>query len=162
APLAIALSLLIRDPAKMRRLAAFTIRGFARAVFDETWREIEPRLKASAADTRVRLGLADWDSIGHRLGLNVEFDQAKKCLRALRGGYRLPFNDMESANFLPSVFNEGRFWTVLEDAKGEHAYLPYLIDDGRPVEPRTGDAALIFRALGDATRFAIARLIARR
>ncbi len=170
-PMAKAVARMIEDPDGFRRDALAALDGFATDVFAADWRRLKPQLEQSAEKIQPLLRDGDWLAIGRRLGLNIEFDLARRQMRALRGGYALPFAKLGEAIFLPSAFNELQFWTVLDQASGEtDPLIPYLdpairltlqptaAEDTGP--PR--DVALVFRALGDATRFAMAGLLARR
>lgn len=74
----------------------------------------------------------------------------------------MDLSDIRRCFASPSVFNDCRFWTATASAPYD-VWLPYFepqiaVDHGlawpRIAQPDM-DAALIFRALGDATRFAI-------
>jgi DNA-binding transcriptional ArsR family regulator len=167
APAQRAIERLLKTPAAVRDASVDAALIFWRESFDETWRRLVPRFAASLARARAMVDRGDWDGVS-RLGLNVEVDRHAGELKALRGGYRLPIRDALAIYLLPSAFNEGKFWTVLEARGGRQvAYLPYLDATvtpdpepfGREVEAEA-DVALVFRALGDATRFAMASLIA--
>ena len=171
-PMARAVARMIEDPDGFRRDALSVLHTFADDVFAADWRRLRPQLERSAGEAQRLIEGGDWPAIGRQLGLNIEFDLGRQQMRALRGGYALPFAELGEAIFLPSAFNEQQFWTVLEQASGKSdPLIPYLdpsirltLQSPAPVAaimaPR--DVALVFRALGDATRFAIAGLLARR
>jgi DNA-binding transcriptional ArsR family regulator len=127
----------------------------------------------------------DWPGLGHRLGLGIEFEPG--AIRQVTGGARADLAQIGSLQFLPSSFNEPRWWFIEQEGERGTAWLPFLdptlgpepqdaaVDAAAPAMPaearpglRTpppaapGDVALVFRALGDATRFAMANLLARR
>ena len=169
-PMAKAIARMIADPEGFRRDCLIVLERFAGDVFAADWRRLRPQLEKSATEVQALLQGDDWPAIGRRLGLNIEFDLARRQMRALRGGYALPFGELGEAIFLPSAFNELQFWTVLEHPSGKtDPLIPYLDPGIRlSLKPAAGDTArvrdvaLVFRALGDATRFAMASLIARR
>jgi DNA-binding transcriptional ArsR family regulator len=171
-PMGQAVTRMIADPEAFKRHALTALDAFVREVFASDWRRLRPQLARAAAEARKVLRGGDWPAIGRALGLNMEFDLARRQIRALRGGYVLPFADLVQAVFLPSAFNEPQFWTVLEHPGGRcDPLIPFLdpvaqLAIERPLRarggPPAGDAALVFRALGDATRFAMAGLLARR
>ena len=171
-PMALAVARMIADPEGFRRDALIALETFVAGVFAADWRRLRPQLARAAAQVETVLEGGDWPAIGRALGLNMEFDLAKRQIRALRGGYALPFAELGRAYFLPSAFNELQFWTVLEHSSGiTDPLIPFLDTAARlTIERRDGaspalpirDTALIFRALGDATRFAMAGLLARR
>ncbi len=169
-PMARAIARMIADPEGFRRDCLSVLESFAGDVFAADWRRLRPQLERSASEAQALLQGGDWPAIGRRLNLNIEFDLAKHQMRALRGGYALPFGKLGEAIFLPSAFNELQFWTVLEHPSGKtDPLIPYLDPAIRlSLKPAASDVvqirdvALVFRALGDATRFAMASLIARR
>ncbi len=171
-PMAQAIVRMIEDREGFRRDCLSVIESFAGDVFASEWRRLRPQFERSAGETQKLLEGGDWPIIGRQLGLNIEFDLSRQQMRALRGGYALPFAKLGEPVFLPSAFNELQFWTVLDQDSGRtNPLIPYLDPSVRLTlqapEPGAGtspprDVALIFRALGDATRFAIAGLLARR
>jgi ArsR family transcriptional regulator len=171
-PMAKALARMIEDPEGFRRDALSVLDSFAENVFAADWRRLRPQLERSASKTQTLLESGDWPVIGRQLGLNIEFDLDRQQMRALRGGYALPFAELGEAIFLPSAFNELQFWTVLDHESGEtDPLIPYLdpairltlqSPEAAAANKPPRDVALVFRALGDATRFAIAGLLARR
>lgn len=175
APIGRAVTALLRDPVGAQQAMIAALSCFWRDVFEADWHRLRPQLDRSAAKARASLSGKPWREIapqlGHHLGLNIEIDHRRREMAALRGGYRLPFKNIAQVHFIPSAFNEARFWTVLgNSAREQHVYLPYFDpavalagDEGAMTDPlREIDVALVFRALGDATRFAIAQVIARR
>jgi len=92
-------------------------------------------------------------------------------MRAIRGGYSLPFKNLARAIVLPSAFNDKRHWTTnLQNPAAVVSYFPYFdpaislkyvhpAGEEENIEPEA-DPALIFKALGDSTRYAIASLLA--
>jgi len=170
-PMGRAITRMIADPAGFKRDALIVLESFVADVFAADWRRLRSQLEQSAGESKSLLAGGDWPTIGRKLGLNIEFDLARKQMRALRGGYVLPFARMGMVTFLPSAFNEQQFWTVLEWTTGlTDPLIPYFDpairlglqppQAGMVESPR--DVALVFRALGDATRFAMAGLLARR
>jgi DNA-binding transcriptional ArsR family regulator len=105
-------------------------------------------------------------------------DEKRRVLTAVRGGYKLDIGRIEACHFLPSAFNDRRYWTSFEISGGSAVvYFPYFdpslapepgppahrapgLRSAQPSEPEL-DPALVFRALGDATRYAIVSLLAR-
>ena len=170
-PMAKAVTRMIDDPEGFRSDALTALDSFA-GIFAGEWRRLRPQLERSATEAQKLLADGDWPAIGRLLGLNIEFDLARQQMRALRGGYALPFTELGEAIFLPSAFNELQFWTVVEDENGKtDPLIPWLdpsirlsLESPEPsvAPPAVRDAALVFRALGDATRFAMAGLLARR
>jgi ArsR family transcriptional regulator len=157
---------LLRDPVDVRDAAAAALRLFWRESFAETWRTLVPQFEPALDGARRILASRDWPAL-ERFGLNVEIDARARRLSALRGGYSIRFEEARAIHLMPSAFNERKFWTVLNGGGADTVYLPFLDLSASPDalhaaggEPET-DAGLVFRALGDATRLAMVKLIAR-
>jgi DNA-binding transcriptional ArsR family regulator len=130
------------DPEALRLLAVDALRRFDRLAFASLWRPWREELAADASRLEARLA-------GLSPGLSAR---------------------IESAIFLPSRFAPPGFTTPV--AEGDAVLLPFDPDRlllpaalprraSRIPAPVSRDPALIFRALGDATRYTIAGLIAR-
>lgn len=167
-PTTLAVRRVVDDPERFRDDLIATLEGFWDAVFSATWKDLLPELEASVkAKRRLFDTLSFPEFLRHTL-LPIEYDSKKRSLRALRGGYELPVAEMARCTFTPSVFNTQRLWTVESGTEGEAPWLPYFEPDLGPrfaaVAESAGseaDIALIFRALGDTTRFAMVSLIGR-
>jgi ArsR family transcriptional regulator len=166
APGQAAIGRLLEDPAGFRDAAVEAVRMFWRDSFAETWRTLLPQFEPAMARARRILKARDWAAL-ERFGLNVEIDARGRRLSALRGGYSIGFDEARAIHLMPSAFNERKFWTVLRREGRDTVYLPFLdLAAGpdpiaRSEEESAADPALVFRALGDATRWAMVRLIAR-
>jgi DNA-binding transcriptional ArsR family regulator len=130
------------DPEALRLLTVDALRRFDRLAFASLWRPWREELAADAA--RLQAGLASVS-----LGTSSRID---------------------SAIFLPSRFAPPGFTAPV--AEGDAVLLPFdpnrlplpvaaPLRASRIPAPEPRDPALIFRALGDATRYTIAGLIAR-
>jgi DNA-binding transcriptional ArsR family regulator len=105
----------------------------------------------------------------HRLP--VVFDDQAKTIKNARGTLLFSYRDIHAIHFLPSAFNDSRFWAAYTNPAGATTLYFPVFDASllqRVVLPsktrrseRTIDPALGFRALGDTTRYAIASLLAR-
>ena len=145
------------------------LRTYYECVFEATWRQLKPGLKRSL-DEKQRLFEATSLQEFFRLALiRVEVDSEQSILRALRGGYTLPYDRVRKVYVIPSFFNHNRYWTGFDESEGEVVFLPYFDHEislaGTPISigsQPTIDVTLIFNALGDPTRIAIASLIARK
>lgn len=165
-PVAAALARVVHEPEEFRNDIVQTLRGFWDATFAETWRRLQPALEASVAEKKRRFDTCSFQQFIRHTLLPIEFDEKKQCLRALRGGYELAMKDIGRCTFTPSVFNDSRFWTDYTSAPPHSPWFPYCEPDLDPYED-TGvsepapDIALVFRALGDTTRFALVSLLGR-
>jgi DNA-binding transcriptional ArsR family regulator len=92
-------------------------------------------------------------------------------IKNTRGTPLFSSRDVHAIHFIPSAFNDSRFWAAYTNPTGattlyfpvfNAGLLPHVIlpvkrrEDERPIDPALG-----FRALGDTTRYAIASLLAR-
>jgi DNA-binding transcriptional ArsR family regulator len=169
APAAVGLQRLIEAPDELKRAALCGMDLFWNIVFSETWDLAEPQLEKSQ---RVKMRFFDSSSLAefiNQILMRLEVDEENRVLRALRGGCILPFDEIEAIYVLPSLFNDSRLWATYEHDEGIAVFLPYfdpsidLDGDARQdweqfAAPKL-DPALIFKALGDNTRYALARLI---
>lgn len=187
-PLWTSLARFAADPEAGQRALVAGLDAFREAVFEPLWRGLAGPEAKIAASVAAGIEQGDWAGLGHRLGLGVEFEPKAGALRQVTGGARTDLGQIGSLQFLPSSFNEPRWWFVDPEGERGTAWLPFLDPSlgpepqrGGTVEPEPaatparsgaaarnlppasgGDVALVFRALGDATRFAMANLLARR
>jgi DNA-binding transcriptional ArsR family regulator len=140
-------------------------------VFEDTWESILPDLQRSQATLERIIPSCSLTEIADRALLNVEVDENEKAIYAGRGAYTLPFEQIERIHFLPSALNVNRLWTAFDNEKTGQttAVFPYFDPsiqmtepDGqsRPASVESIEPPLVFKALGNTTRFAIARIIA--
>lgn len=168
-------------PALLQRLIDDppAVQAAVRAILTDFWsdgfRALWQRLRPAAEDRRRRiedlLAAETPAAVFERLGLRAEYDGEVRELRAVRGGYRIGFDAVQAIYLLPSAVNEGRFWTVeCGDAPGpQRVWFPcYDAGLGAEIGPPVAagapepDLDLVFRALGDATRWAMLGLLAER
>lgn len=169
-PFARGLQLLIDDPESFRAAAIDALETFWKHGFEETWREVQPQLQRSRAAHQRLFDSCTFDEFVRESLIRIEVDYAGGVLRAVRGGAETPFDRVERGFIMPSLFNDHRLWTQLEQDGRVWVYIPYFDPDmapsrARSIATRHGEAsldpALIFKALGDPTRFAMVSLIAR-
>jgi DNA-binding transcriptional ArsR family regulator len=142
---------LIQSPMGARRKMVDALERFIAGGFGQRYRAMLPLYRRSLEAHRAHVDPAD--AVRATL-LPIEIQGGE--LRALRGGDRAPLDRVEVLHVSPSAFNERRHWF----AYGAHVHLPYFDPTLRGGEVPL-DPALGFRALGDATRWAMASLIAR-
>ena len=158
---------LLDDPAGVRDSLIEAIQVFWDEWFARLWRDHEGayRAAARAMDQDLRS-----DDLATAIAVNrlpVEIDDAAGELCALRGGYRVAIDRIDTVRLMPSAFNAGRFWTMLELETGKVACFPVhqpslLTSAGEDHDRRDVDLALVCRALGNSSRVAIADLLAER
>jgi ArsR family transcriptional regulator len=186
-PLWASLARFAADPETGQRALVAGLDAFREAVFEPLWRSLAAAEATVAASVATAIERGDWAGLGHRLGLGIEFDPKAQAIRQVTGGARTDMARIGSLQFLPSSFNEPRWWFIDPEGERGTAWLPFLdpalgpepqrsgaletepaapakaTRSSRAQAPATGgDVALVFRALGDATRFAMANLLARR
>jgi len=171
APLMIALEELIRNPEEFREQVVATISKFWNTVFEQTWDKLIPKLEESVFAKRRIFEISDLNEFVRHALIRIEVDEKQQEIKALRGGFKLPLRQTRSCTFLPSVFNDRRYWTCYRLNDGTYAvYFPYfepsipLTARGYPgsakyVDPEL-DPLLILKALGDTTRFQIIAMLA--
>lgn len=165
APMLVALQQAIETPQRVLQMTCQVLELFWQAGFAKTWRELAQPFEQRCRQERESFAKGTLAKHFQRLDLNITCLGRPARLKALRGGYQIALGDLRKIWLLPSVFNEERFWTVLGDGPGEQeAFIPFFVDwpgmaQGAVDAPL--DPALVFRALGDATRFAMATLLAR-
>lgn len=165
-PLAVALQRLLDDPMGFREDLCELLRLFWSGGFRDTWNRLEPMLRRSLAEKERLFAALPFPEFAQRALLRIEVEG--EVVKAIRGGFRMPLSQVERCLITPSAFNDKRYWSAYETPRGTYdVYFPYfdpsLALDEAPlphVEPEL-DAALIFKALGDSTRYAIATLLAR-
>ena len=171
APFIIALEELIRNPEEFREQTVAIIYKFWNAVFEHTWDKLIPRFEESVFAKRKIFEISDLDEFARHALIRIEVDEKQQEIKALRGGFKLPLRQTRTCTFLPSIFNDRRYWTCYRLNDGTYAaYFPYFEPSisltarsypgsAKHLEPER-DPLLILKALGDTTRFQIIALLA--
>lgn len=169
-PMIRAMELLIHKPDKFRDAVIKILEIFWHGVFKNTWLQLQPQLKRSLEEKERLFQSCSLDEFSKQALLRIEVDEHKELIKAVRGGYQLSFKNLKEGFIVPSLFNDKRYWTAFEDGGETTVYFPYFdpsitldLDPANeqqgPIDPEL-DPALIFKALGDTTRYAIAKMIA--
>jgi DNA-binding transcriptional ArsR family regulator len=146
------------------------LESFWHATFRETWARAATELARSLEQAERLFAACTFEEFATRALLRVTVDEDGETLTAIRGGYRVRLEDIASCHFLPSMFNDRRFWSAYGSAQSGRVivHFPYfdpaLSPGGMDVLPEAEpeiDPRLVFRALGDATRYAVVALLAR-
>ncbi len=160
-------------PETVQAQTADMIEGFWNDAFGATWSWLEPRFESSRDRAERLFASSSLSEFAGALRLLAEFDEDADELRALRGGYRIALADLDCLYFMPSAFNNRRFWSgpALAGA-GSVSFFPFFdhdieVDFPRPVAAPQPvampfDPVLACKALGDATRFSMLGLLAAR
>ena len=158
---------LLDDPEGVRDSIINAVQAFWDEGFADFWRDQEGAYRAAARAMDQDLRSDDLATVIAINRLPVEIDETTNELCALRGGYRADIDSIVEVRLMPSAFNTGRFWTMLEGKGGKVAHFPAhqpsllaSLDEGP--SPRDVDLALVCRALGNSSRVAIADLLAER
>ncbi|HVH40874.1 MAG TPA: metalloregulator ArsR/SmtB family transcription factor [Labilithrix sp.] len=170
APMGLALTALIERPAAVRDAVADALEAFWKDAFAATWERLVPAMTESASAMRRLFIATGFETFAREALLRIDVDEQAGIIRAARGGYQLRYADVNRACALPSAFNDKRFWSAYETAAGTLVYFPYFdpsLDLGHSSAPLAAalrepelDAALVFKVLGDTTRFALAMILA--
>lgn len=163
---------LLENPEAIKDETVRLLSEFWNYVFEDTWTSLLPSMERSLATLERTIPTCSLSEIADRTLLNVEIDEDEQAIYAGRGNYRLPFSQIDRIHFIPSALNVSRLWTAFDtkDTNLTTAVFPYfdpsiqmVEPDGqtRPASTESVEPALVFRALGDTTRFAIVRILAK-
>jgi DNA-binding transcriptional ArsR family regulator len=156
----------------VRRILLDLLDIFWTNAFAGTWRRLAPQLETSRAEKERLFAGCSLQEFFERALIRATVDaEGSVVVAAVRGGYRLALDRVTEVHFFPSAFNDRRYWSALgERSPPLVAFFPYfdptltLDDAATPAAAELArpdlDAALILKALGDSTRFAIAMLLA--
>jgi ArsR family transcriptional regulator, arsenate/arsenite/antimonite-responsive transcriptional repressor len=171
-PQAAVLETLIANPEMFRETVVKALEIYWDRNFKTTWGRLLPQLRRSMEAAERLFFSCAFAEFSRQTLLRIEVKERKGEIHAIRGGYRLRFRDIETCYFLPSAFNDRRFWSAFQD-NGDQTTVyfpcfdPSVSLDIQAADRMTSqinpalDPALIFKALGDSTRFAIAIILAR-
>lgn len=165
-PLAVALQRIIDDPEGFREDLLELFELFWSCGFRETWIRLEPMFKRSLAEKERLFAALPFSEFAQRALLRIEVED--DVVKAIRGGFRMSLSKVDRCLITPSAFNDKRYWSAYETDRGTYdVYFPYfdpsiaLDESTLPLFEPELDAAMIFKALGDSTRYAIATLLTR-
>jgi ArsR family transcriptional regulator len=150
---------IVKAPAAYRDDVVTVLSAFWVSGFSETWQRLEPQMKDLAQNMRTEAarGFAAF-AAERKLPITLDGD----TIVTVRGSTRSPVKGATAVYLMPSAFNTGRLWAAYEDARGRTRFFVPVFDQGlTSTAAATIDPALVFRALGDTTRYAIASSIAR-
>ncbi len=171
-PQVIAFEKLRSNPDQFRETILRILEIYWQKSFKSTWERLLPQLRRSLQERERLFHSCSFAEFAKQALLRIEVDEKKGTIHAIRGGYSLRLQDIEACYFLPSAFNDRRFWSAFrDDEKDTTVYFPYfdpsvtldlqIASEVPSVIDPALDPALIFKALGDSTRFAIATILAR-
>jgi ArsR family transcriptional regulator len=171
-PLFRGLECLLRTPKEFRKIAAHLLEIFWEKEFKETWALMLGQLERSKKEKEHLFQSCTLEEFARMALLRVEVDERRGLLKPVRGGYTLPLKNLSRGILLPSAFNDKRHWTSRDkNPKAIVAYFPFFEPSisitrfppgsGIKAEQAETDPALIFKALGDTTRYAMVSLLAK-
>jgi len=173
---------LIRTPSAYRSALVDVLSVFWDIAFRPLWRGVQPALQRSCEEKRRLFDSCSLAEFVEQALLRIEVDEEAQVITCHGCPMKFPFDGVDGVYFIPSLFNEKRIWNYYYEHDGRTTmYFPYFEPSisppelpreteaaaaaptpGGPLEAAGLDPVLIFRALGDATRYKIAAYIAER
>lgn len=185
-----AMNSLIHTPEEFKATLIDTLRIVWDVELKSVWKSAYPQLTKSIEEKKrlfETYTLPEFleRALGNDKTVTMKIDEENQTLVCCKGQFRIPFGKLGNFYLLPSIFNSMRFWTFYEYGEYTTIFLPYFEYDivlegdepqsetstqsdvipistngqAKPVVPEM-DPALIFKALGDNTRYAIITHIA--
>jgi len=165
---------IVSNPTEYRSDVSSAIEMFWESTFAETWNALEAPMQRRASAMQESLARRSLPVFATEMKLPVAFDDRAGAVSATRGAHLFSYSEIKEIHLMPSAFNDARFWGAYKDRSGTvRLYFP-VFDPGllqransQSVNPAaTGrassiDPALVFRALGDTTRYAMACILAK-
>jgi DNA-binding transcriptional ArsR family regulator len=169
-----AITRLASSPAEYRSDIGSAIEMFWESTFAETWNTLEASMQRRANAMQEFLARRSLPVFATEMKLPVAFDDRAGAVTTTRGAHLFSYREIKEIHLIPSAFNDARFWGAYKDRSGDvRLYFP-VFDPGllrmatsrgvKPTAPDKGspiDPALVFRALGDTTRYAMACILAK-
>ncbi len=158
---AMTFSRLVSEPAAYREEVISVVTLFWATGFAETWGTLEPQLRDRARAMKQELARFGAAEFARTAGLPVSIDNAN--VKSIRGTTVVERNDVAGIHVVPSAFNTSDLWAAYREAEGKTRFFFPVFDSTLSPDNRIAiEPSLIFSALGDTTRYAIASTIARR
>jgi len=165
---------IISNPAEYRSDLGSAIEVFWESTFAETWNALEAPMQRRASALQESLSRRSLPALAAETKLPVAFDHRARAVTTTRGVQIFSYGGIKEIHLMPSAFNDSRFWGAYKDHAGAvRLYFP-VFDPGllrkanyRGLKPTASDKgnsvdpALVFRALGDTTRYAMACILAK-
>lgn len=170
-PLVVAIETLLQSPNGFKKTVIWLTSEFWESSFKETWTQLQEAFRRSMDEKYRLFETCTFSEFTKQVLLRIEVNEKRGLIQAARGGYQLPFSEIKSINFMPSSFNDKRHWSAYEEGNQTVVYFPYFDPVITPevfshashrsvVQPEL-DPALIFKALGDTTRYAMVSILAK-
>ena len=139
------------------------LRAFGRR-FEPLWNRLLPQLTESARKVENMARSDGLATIARALDLSVECDSRRGRLSAPRGGWSISEAQVGTVYLIPGAFNLRRLFHAADEERPAVLFFPYRAVDVAALgfaTPAPIDPWLVSRALGDPTRAAIVRRLAR-
>jgi DNA-binding transcriptional ArsR family regulator len=152
---------LVNDAEGYRDEVVSLLMTFWGSGFAETWGTLEPQMRDRAKTLRHTIVLQGPEEFARIAGLPIVISSDQ--VRGLRGTTNVARSAVTGIHVIPSAFNTANLWAAYEDASGGAQFFIPLLDATLAPDTRMSiNPALVFNALGDTTRYAIASAIAKR
>ena len=156
-----AFSRLVNEPAEYREEVINVVVQFWAAGFAETWGTLEPQLRDRARALKQEIARDGAPEFARAAGLPVSIDDEK--VKSLRGTTSVQRSDVAGIHIVPSAFNTSDLWAAYRESNGKTRFFFPIFDSTLSPDTRIAiEPSLVFSALGDTTRYAIASTIAQK
>jgi ArsR family transcriptional regulator len=165
---------IVSEPTEFRADLSNALETFWSSAFSDNWKGLEPRMKRRVEAMEDAIASTALSEFAASVKLPVIFDDEMRTVSTRRGEVMFRYQDLREIHVIPSAFNDSRLWGAYSDSSGSmRLYFPVFdaelletasIRARRPLNEavrQAADPALLFRALGDTTRYAMARVLAR-
>lgn len=162
---------LIHQPEEFRSNLIALLECFWESLFKQTWDEIHPKLEASRGEKRRLFESLSVSEFARQVLVRVAFDE-KKLILSSTCHFNADIADLHACHVIPSLFNDRRIWSIYRTEQGTVIYIPYLEsaisftaheEEGSSKQAAISiDPGMIFKALGDNTRYGIVKEISKK
>jgi DNA-binding transcriptional ArsR family regulator len=157
---------IVSEPDSYREEVVAVVQAFWSAEFSAAWARLEPQMQRSARTMKSAVTSSGFPEFSRDRKLPIRVDG--ESIVSASGSIRIPMNQVAGIHLIPSTFNVAGLWAAYTGSrKRTRFYIPFVDATPAvaaiPAKPEISaalDPALIFRALGDTTRYAIASMIA--
>jgi ArsR family transcriptional regulator, arsenate/arsenite/antimonite-responsive transcriptional repressor len=158
---ALAFGRLVNDASGYRDEVLSVVMTFWGSGFAETWGTLEPQMRDRAKNLRQSVTLQGDEEFARTASLPIAI--STDTVRGLRGSTSVARSNVSGIHIIPSAFNAANLWAAYEDDAGRTRFFIPLLDATMSPDTRMSiNPAVVFNALGDTTRYAIASAIAKR
>ncbi|MDO8501641.1 MAG: DUF5937 family protein [Gemmatimonadaceae bacterium] len=156
---AVAFGRIVAEPAAYRGDVITVMEEFWKAGFADTWKILEHQMRESARVMKEAIERGGFAAFTSERRLPITMDNG--AIIAGRSGTRIPMSAVVAIHVIPSAFNTAALWAAYTDSdKRTRFFIPVADPDLSPDARARANPALVFSALGDTTRYAIASTIA--